>query len=339
MAHRRQGTRPVAATRDAGRRLALLLVLGASSGCGFFQVGETETPCNLVTHETCASSEACVSPNAPHCAPAGTKTAGEACTLDDECTRETICLGATGAKTCKTRCDLAKASCGADQECIQATIVATDDGFGVCTKLACNPFDGTGCPSGERCIAGALPYCTAVIGVGAGGATCTVPEACKSGSICATDSTAGEKHCLALCSTTGDPAVPACGEDFSCQALVDGNGNNLPGGQGYCRRERCNALTNEGCKATEKCYPATPQVCAFPGNGGLLSACTKVDDCGIDLICLQDSKGERLCRQVCDFSGADADHGCPADQECGEILTGAGKPPLPNHVGYCRPKS
>ena len=326
------------ASRVRRRALAALALVWAS-GCGFFQVGETETLCNLVTHAPCASSEACISPAAPHCAPAGTKTAGAACTLDDECTRDTICLGQTGAKVCQPRCDLAKPACDEGLLCIQGEVVATDDGFGVCTKFACNPFDGTGCPSGERCIPGALPYCTAVIGVGGGGQTCTVPEACKSGAICATDSAKGDKYCLPLCSVDGDPAVAVCGEDFSCQSLVDGNGNKLPGGQGYCRRERCNSLTNEGCKDSEKCYPATQPVCAFPGNGGLLSACTKVDDCGKDLICLQDAKGERLCRQVCDFSGADAAHGCPSDQECGEILTGEGKPPLPNHIGYCRPKS
>ena len=316
-----------------------LTMLILVAGCGFFDVGTVETLCNFVNHDTCSSSQACVSPTAPHCAAAGTKTAGEACTLDNDCIRDAICLGADGNKTCLTRCDLAKPTCTGDLECIQATVVSTDDGFGVCTTLACNPFDGTGCPSGERCIAGALPYCTAVVGVGGGGQTCAVAEACKSGSICATDADVGDRRCLALCSVTNAPSVPACGEDFSCQGLVDGNGNALPGGQGYCRRERCNSLTNDGCKETEKCYPATEPVCSFPGNGGLLSTCTKVADCGLNLICMQGSDGERTCRQVCDFSGENTEHGCPIDQECAEILTGDGKPPLPNHIGFCRPKS
>ena len=147
-----------------------LTMLILVAGCGFFDVGTVETLCNFVNHDTCSSSQACVSPTAPHCAAAGTKTAGEACTLDNDCIRDAICLGADGNKTCLTRCDLAKPTCTGDLECIQATVVSTDDGFGVCTTLACNPFDGTGCPSGERCIAGALPYCTAVIGVGGGAA-------------------------------------------------------------------------------------------------------------------------------------------------------------------------
>jgi len=146
------------------------------AGCGFFDVGTTETLCNLVSHKNCSETEACVSPTAPHCVAAGSKGAGEACSLDNECSRDTICLGADGAKTCQRRCDLAKPVCDADLLCVQATVVATEDGFGVCTTLACNPFDGTGCPSGERCIGGSLPYCTAVIGVGAGGQTCAVSE-------------------------------------------------------------------------------------------------------------------------------------------------------------------
>ncbi len=331
--------RPFAAWRAAFWAVAC----AGGVGCSFFQVGEDEVRCHLVTQQPCAATEACVGIGAPHCEKAGTAAIDAPCTLDGDCVREAICSGTGSKRRCLARCDQKAPSCKAPLTCIQATDFAHSDQLGVCTTPDCEPLANTGCPSGERCIGGPQPYCTAVIGVGGDGATCEISESCKASHLCVLPAGESASTCIPLCNLynpegTG-PGQAGCAPGFSCKALVDTLGHALPAGQGSCTFEFCNALTNFGCKDAEKCYPLQPQVCSYPGNGGLGDPCEKAADCGRDLICVLGGDGMRNCRKVCDFTGKNPNYACGEGQECAQINTGAGKPPLPDGIGICRPKS
>ncbi len=329
--------------RTASRGALLTLTCICAVGCGFFQVGPEDVRCHLVTQEPCQADEACVGLGAPHCEKAGNAAIGASCSLDSDCVRQAICFGGGSSKVCLERCDQSKPTCKAPLTCIQATEVPHSDKLGVCTDPACDPHANTGCPSGERCIGGPQPYCTAVIGVGGDGATCTISESCKIHHLCVLPAGGSASTCIPLCDLNSPegtgPGQAGCVAGFACKALLDNFGQPLPVGQGTCTFEFCNALTNFGCKDSEKCYPSVPQVCSYPGNAGLGDPCEKATDCGRDLICILGADGVRSCRKVCDQTGKDTAYSCAEGQECAEINTGAGKPPLPDGIGFCRPKT
>ncbi|MCB9738084.1 MAG: hypothetical protein H6747_02375 [Deltaproteobacteria bacterium] len=333
--------RPRGKRARATRRIALWAVIAAGvPGCGFFQVSEEVVRCNLVTQAECAADEACVAPNSPRCSKAGAVAVGAACVAYYDCVREAICVGSDTERFCRQRCDLAAPNCPTDEVCIAGTTEKNADGFGVCVALGCDPVAQTGCPSGQRCIPGPAPFCSAVIGVAGEGVQCASNESCKTGMVCAQGATTdanGKKisTCIQVCDVSGTITTATCGDGYRCDALLDGEGFTLPAQQGTCVLEHCNALTDFGCKDSEKCFAASKPVCGFPGNLALGDACEKVIDCGVGLICIQDSEGKRLCRAKCDTSGSEATFACPTGEVCVEIKDGSGTP-LPNNVGFCR---
>lgn len=330
-------TTPTTARRAL--QLATATLLAATlAGCGFFEVSESVRRCNLLTQEPCTATEACVAPNNAQCAEAGTKAVGQACTTLNDCVREAICVGVDSDRTCRARCSLAAPSCAADETCVTGTNGDNKDGFGICTKLACDPLAQTGCPDGQRCIPGPIPSCSAVIGVAKEGASCASSESCQVRMVCAQSAASGaaaQSSCIAICDASGTSEAGTCADGYRCDALVDGDGFALPAHQGTCILEHCNALTDFGCKDSEKCYAASKPVCGFPGNNQLGQACEKVIDCGVGLICIQGSDGQRLCRGKCDTTGDNPAFACPSGEVC-VAVNGSDGSPLPNNVGFCR---
>ncbi len=320
-----------------GRFVLLALTLVGATGCGFFQVSEQTVSCDLLTQSQCAPDEACVAPNNPQCAAAGSKTVGESCVTLNDCDRAGICVGTDNERFCRKRCDLSAPDCGTGETCVTGTNGANPSGFGVCVPLACDPVSQTGCKEGLRCIPGPVPQCSGVIGVAAENSSCASSESCKTGLVCAqTGKDADGKAksvCIAVCDATASPTT--CPADYVCQPLLDGNGFSLPANQGTCVLEHCNALTDLGCEDSQKCYAATKPVCGFPGNNTLGQACEKVIDCGIGLVCFQTADGQRLCRAKCDTTGTNTDFACPSGESCFAIKDSTGNE-LPNHIGYCR---
>lgn len=320
--------------RALARWAVTLGVAFAAAGCGLFQLGGDQPPCDLHTHEGCGATEACVSVGVPRCAPAGKGALGAACVTELDCDRATYCDGPPDERHCALRCRLSAPACGDAAATCQAPGGSPNShDFGVCLGLACNPFDGSGCPSGERCVPGATPHCSAVIGVAGPGGACTTPESCKTGQVCLTKASA--KECVELCETATATSAPPCPEGHECQPLIDSWGQALVGGQGHCVRKFCNALTNVGCPAGEKCYAAAKPLCSFAGNHQLGETCALPTDCGLGLMCIEGADGQRTCRALCDSSGALATYACPSGQLCAAVVLKDGATP-PDHVGFCK---
>jgi hypothetical protein len=265
---------------------ATLAALSCAAGCDVFDVGDAVKSCNLVTHSGCDAQEACVSAERPRCMNIGKIAVDQPCVGVADCTREAICVGDDNTKHCRLRCDLAAPSCTSGTTCMTPTTALNPSGLGVCVVPECDPVGQTGCDASSRCIPGPRPYCTQVQGVSGEGKSCKTSEGCKTGLVCA-ESSDGSNQCIVVCTTEKSPPDNGCGEEFSCSALLDGDGHRLPAGQGTCVLTHCNALTDAGCKDSEKCFAAATPLCSFPGNAQLDEPCVQVKDCGVGLICLQ----------------------------------------------------
>lgn len=73
----------------------------------------------------------------------------------------------------------------------------------------------------------------------------------------------------------------------------------------------CNALTHEGCTASEACISPENPECAPIGNIAVGQACAGISDCVREAVCVG-SDNVRFCRARCDLAAPS----CPSDKTC-----------------------
>ena len=349
---------------------ALLTV--ACDGIGFAPAVEI---CDVLNDSGCPEGQMCVGLDEQQCVIAGQGNHGDACKTDADCKPKHLCTGGSDGNLCRRRCDLTVAdSCGAiaseqgrpelkDAICLWATPAGLFN-LGFCTAPQCEPASNEGCEPDELCVGGLEPQCKSLddqgkvtrddktvtypYGKQALGATCEGPGHCQAGGVCATskgDDGVVQRRCLQACKTDGDTsqgaAGQACGAGYLCKALEytpqgRKQAKPMPAQQGYCVREYCHTLTNEGCPTGKKCVGSAKPSCADPGNVGLMDKCSKLADCDISTTCVSGGRST-LCVQKCDVSGALPDFLCPDHLKCYALLTIEGKP-KPDNLGFCGPK-
>ncbi|HJL15320.1 MAG TPA: matrixin family metalloprotease [Sandaracinaceae bacterium LLY-WYZ-13_1] len=196
-----------------------------------------------------------------------------------------------------------------------AVPLGADDETGICALYPAGGADCTvtGCPSGERCVAGA---CEPEPMGGEMCAPCAAPEECA-GEVCI-GYPDGSSYCGSLCEDRFD-----CGGD----ACVDVMGTEL------CVREPapgvfdCTAPAPPECRYDSDCRPADRCEggrCEPRGPGAALGEpCTAVDDCASRL-CF-----DGACAQSCDHVDVDS---CPDGFYCDGDATGV------CGSGLCRPR-
>jgi large repetitive protein len=187
------------------------------------------TACTLVNPQTgCAANQACDlvdDDGNTGCRAVTTQgTSNNHCELETECAAGYVCLGDPAVANdtqCRRYCDVDSDCNGDGSRCLIQIGDANGDpipGVDVCTNH-CEPVTQAGCPSGQGC----LPYedgaqdftdCT-LVGTKLDGATCSVAEECRPGSLCV-DDTATLSHCRRMCEVG-----LTCPSGGTCTGFVD----------------------------------------------------------------------------------------------------------------------
>ena len=189
---------------------------GCSTSCA-------ESPCRLLSPQCgCAAGQACYpAGTARVCAPAGSGNAGAACTTNSNCTATNMCLNVSTGTTAVNVCTH---MCTTDGECAGGLcILQLNDGtgmavpgFSLCTHT-CNAVTQTGCPTGSECdlfqerMGAMRPFtdCTAPIGTGGNGATCTGDGDCRAGFLCIAPMAGSPTTCHRWCAYPSSTVCPA----------------------------------------------------------------------------------------------------------------------------------
>jgi cysteine-rich repeat protein len=194
-----------------------------------------ESPCRLRPSCGCPAGQKCrvVFSLLPatlekECGTAGSGTAGDLCTGDEECTAGTVCsvLYSEDAASTTAMCG---DYCNGDSDCsgvgsICYPMLSSGDYPGSCTH-ACDLVTNAGCPSGTGCKALVMTLgttekpmtdCGADVGSGSQGSYCTDDSGCRAGTFCAdTDGDTVGNQCFTFCKV----ASPACPSSLLCNSF------------------------------------------------------------------------------------------------------------------------
>lgn len=195
---------------------------------------------------------------------------------------------------------------------------------------ACDPLDGTGCPSLRVCAyEDGGPVCSPLPADPLGlGAPCDEGR-CGTGLVCATTSPVAPATCFQLCALDTGDGCEQLGQEFECRLRLDTSR------YGACLRlpVLCNPFTRKPCDGDDQaCQPflrrsgAREFRCQPAGSVEPGEACgPRAGTCVSGSACVGEPNGRSaVCRRYCEVN---AD--CPAPQQCTGIVD---EPPF----GYCQ---
>jgi hypothetical protein len=177
--------------------------------------------CDPRTNCGCTNGLNCVRDTGTwQCEKPGTVAPGASCTSNASCTVGYACVGAV----CSAYCDPKVATCSDGSNCLQVSDSKTMldvDGWGACKKN-CNPvtsFPNPGtfmtCAPGQKCeVYSDGPYCSATVGPGGFGSTCSAFSDCVNGFGC------NNSACAPYCWKSGSP-LDTCSQygGYTCQSF------------------------------------------------------------------------------------------------------------------------
>lgn len=198
------------------------------------------------------------------------------------------------------------------------TTPQNDSGF---PPPACNPVDGSGCPTDRTCVfspgsMAALCVDTTAPGVAFEGACNAAQQDCAPGYSCFAVQ-AGDARCFKLCDSGNDAhCAGLAGADptYECGATITGSQWSVC--TGVPVTVTCSPLQDQ-CPAGEYCDRVTDTTtgCITEGTGALGAACSLNNDmaCARGGVCMGLGAAAPTCMKACD---ANALTGCGANETC-----------------------
>jgi hypothetical protein len=179
-------------------------------------------PCGFLPNCGCPDGHKCTLAGTPverRCVAEGTATRAEPCENDLDCEADTLCarmFSPAGADE-----PICFALCRSDSDCpgdaaICMFVFSPETEVGYCTT-GCDLLTGEPCPDGSKCkwlrTTAGVNYtdCTADVGTGLMGSSCTGEEHCAPGHFCA-----GGENCMEYCRIS--PAPDTC--TFGCRQFT-----------------------------------------------------------------------------------------------------------------------
>ena len=304
---------------------------------------------NCANDSECSAPEqcllgACADPDVALCDPKAWELsgcpAGQACTLESE--------GGNYVRKCVDAGLLTRAqgdSCGSGARCQKGTLCSAGVNGAVCAPL-CDRTLPTGCCdtlSGQPVIG--VKTCDSQTSCGSPADCSTGAPLCEAGKCvqcrqdmdCPSNGTCFFGWCAVpsdgACLVSGDCQEKLCDTDWGrcvgCFESADCDANRFCSG-GECvpyADASCDPFAQTGCGAGQMCTrtPETggPVVCTERGSGGLLSSCSRAEDCAPGLACTSG-----LCAPLCDqvhpcseglcalFNGIGTCSVCRGNQDC-----------------------
>lgn len=187
--------------------------------------------------------------------------------------------------------------------------------------MACNPVDGSGCPSGEFCVLNfstATGACRTLPDQKAFGAPCdTVLQDCAPGLSCIFFQGEAEPICYQTCTASGSECqnVPDMTQAYGCAGPA-GVTNPEFGACVPLDPPACNPLTSP-CPMGQVCAlnaAGNDLECATEGTVPLDGDCSMMN-CARGGFCVPLMNGGRICAQPCDLAAPM----CPAGRSCQDV--------------------